>query len=162
MGRDVPGTVGEVLHAGSVTNKGPFGGRIREEYIMVLLNRPYGGFAAGAIAQFPATTEAALIAQGIATASSAAPTSGAITNNGTRGKAAVAIGASSVVVTCPACDANSIVLAVVSQAAADGTLLRVERVVPAAGSFTVYGTAAATAATVIAWAVFNGNNEPFN
>jgi len=49
--------------------------------------------------------------------------------------------------------ANSKVWAVVGQAAADGTLLRVERVVPADGSFTIYGTANATATTIIDWAI---------
>ena len=63
------------------------------------------------------------------------------------------VAASSVVITHPWVTANSIVMAVVSQAAADGTLLRVERVVPAAGSFTIYGTANATAATTIAWVI---------
>jgi hypothetical protein len=67
-----------------------------------------------------------------------------------------------VVVTCPACTATSVVIAVVSQAAADGTLLRVERVLPAAGSFTIYGTANATATTVISYALFNGANEFYN
>jgi hypothetical protein len=129
---------------------------------MVLLNRAYGGYVAGAIASFPATTEAALIAQGLATASAAVPTTGAQANSGTRGFAAIAAAAGSVVVTCPACNSTSIVLAVVSQAAADGTLLRVERVVPANGSFTIYGTANATATTVIAWAVLNGANDFYN
>ena len=42
---------------------------------------------------------------------------------------------------------------VVAQAAADGTLLRVERVVCAAGLFTIFGTANATATTFIDWAI---------
>jgi hypothetical protein len=58
-----------------------------------------------------------------------------------------------VVITHPAVTASSVVVAVVAQAAADGTLLRVERVNPAAGSFTIFGTANATAATTVAWAI---------
>ena len=49
--------------------------------------------------------------------------------------------------------ANSKVWAVVAQASADGTLLRVERVLTADGSFTIYGTANATAVTLIDWAL---------
>jgi len=56
-----------------------------------------------------------------------------------------------VVVTNNLVTAESKVFAVVSQAAADGTLLRVERVLCAAGSFTIYGTANATATTTIDW-----------
>lgn len=129
---------------------------------MVLLNRPYQGLLAGAVASFLSSTETALIAQGLAATSAAVPTVGAQTNNGTRGFAAIGAGAASVVVTCGACTSTSVVLASVSQAAADGTLLRVERVVPANGSFTIHGTANATATTVIQWAVQNGNDEPFN
>ena len=56
-------------------------------------------------------------------------------------------------------NANTYVTAVVSQAAADGTLLRVERVVPAAGSFTIYGTAGATAATTVDWSIVNPEGQ---
>jgi hypothetical protein len=48
-------------------------------------------------------------------------------------------------------------MAVVAQTTADTTLLRVERVVPAAGSFTIYGTANATATTRIDWCVINNS-----
>lgn len=122
---------------------------------MVLLTRPYGGYASGTICEFPASTEAALIAQGFATASSAVATSGAVTNNAMRGVAAVAIGASSVVVTNSNVDVTSFVTAIVNQAAADATALRVERVSVAAGSFTIFVTAAATAATEVSWAIIN-------
>lgn len=122
---------------------------------MVSLNRAYGGYAAGVVASFPLSTELALIAQGIAVASVAAPTSGAVTANGVMGRSAVAIGAASVVITNPSVTIDSVIFAMVEQAAADATALRVERIVPAAGSFTIYVTAAATAATVVTWAVFN-------
>lgn len=121
----------------------------------VLLSRPYAGYASGAIVELEASTEAALIAQGLAVTSSSVPTTGAVTANVNSGTAAIAAGASSVVVTNAMVTANSKIWACVGQAAADGTLLRVERVVPAAGSFTIYGTANATATTVIDWCVLN-------
>lgn len=120
----------------------------------VLLNRSYGGTAAGQVVSFTTELEAALIAQNIATASTrASTTTGAQTQNALQGTAAIAAGASSVVITNSLVDANSHVTAKVAQAAADGTLLRVERVVCAAGSFTIYGTANATAATLIDWEI---------
>jgi hypothetical protein len=126
----------------------------------VLLSISYGAYAAGSIVTLNASTEAALIAQGRATASAAVPTSGAQSSNEIVGRAVIAAGASSVVVTNPFVNANSKIFAVVAQAAADGTLLRVERIVPAAGSFTIYGTANATAAVVIDWSILNTSLEP--
>ena len=119
----------------------------------VLLNRSYGQLASGNIVRLPASTEAALIAQGLATNSAGPATVGAYATNESAGSCAIAAGSSSVVVTCPLVTASSKVFAVVAQAAADGTLLRVERVLTAAGSFTIYGTAAATATTLIDWAI---------
>lgn len=121
---------------------------------MILLNRAYGGYVSGAIVELNKDTEDALIAQGLAATSALVPTVGAATTDQTRGSAAIAAGASSVVITNASCGTGSRVSAYVSQAAADGTLLRVERVVTAAGSFTIYGTANATATTVIDWILF--------
>lgn len=130
----------------------------------VLLNRAYSTYASGATVTLPSSTEAALIAQGLATASTAASTTtGAVTAAQVSGIVAIAAGSSSVVVTNALVDAGSMVVAVVNQAAADGTLLRVERIVTAAGSFTIYGTANATATTLIKWAVVNPSGEfPLN
>jgi hypothetical protein len=121
----------------------------------VTLNRPYFGYASGTVVTLPsASEEAALIAQGGAvTAAVANTTTGAVTANLISGTAAFAIGAASLVITNALVDANSVINAYVSQAAADGTLLRVERIVAAAGSFTIYGTAAATAVTLVKWYV---------
>lgn len=120
----------------------------------VSLLRPYAGAAAGAVLSYTTELEAALVAQGIATASTrASTTTGAQTSNALQGTVAIAAGASSVVVTNPLVDANSHVTAKVAQASADGTLLRVERVLCAAGSFTIYGTANATATTLIDWEI---------
>lgn len=122
----------------------------------VLLNRAYAGYLAGTVANLPTNVETSLIEQGLASASVvASTTTGAVTANVLQGTCAIPAGASSIVITSDKVDANSIVYAVVSQAAADGTLLRVERVVPAAGSFTIYGTANATATTLIDWAILS-------
>ncbi len=123
----------------------------------VTLLQSYAGYASGATVTLDSVTEAALIAQGLATtAATSATTTGAATANVMSGVCAIAAGASSVVITNNLVNANSVVYAVVSQASADGTLLRVERVVPAAGSFTIYGTANAAATTLIRWAIVDG------
>jgi len=121
---------------------------------MILLNRAYGGYATNTIVQLPKDTEDALIAQGLAVTSAGPVTQGAVSTSYQTGRVTVAIGAASVVVTNASCNISSQAFAVVAQAAADGTLLRVERVVCAAGSFTIHGTANATAATVINWMLF--------
>jgi len=126
----------------------------------VLLNRPYMGYAAGTVVNLPSSTESSLIAQNFAVASTAASTtSGAVTANVTSGKAAVAAGASSVVITNTLVDANSKIWAAVSQSTADTTFTSVLRIVPAAGSFTIFGPANATAATLVDWAIIPTNNE---
>lgn len=125
----------------------------------VLLGKNYAGYASGTIVELPASTEAALIASGQATNSAGPPTAGAVSTTANSGCVTVAAAAASLVVTHPNVTAQSIVVAVVNQAAADGTFLRVERVVPAAGSFTIYGTAAATAATLVKWAIVNPNGS---
>ena len=120
----------------------------------VLLSRNYAGYLAATTVKLPTNIETALIAQNYATsAATASISTGAVTANVSQGTAAIAAGASSVVITNSMVDANSKVWAAVAQAAADGTLLRVERVVSAAGSFTIFGTANATATTLIDWAV---------
>lgn len=118
---------------------------------MILLNKAYGGYASGAIVELPADTETALIAQNIASSSAGPPTTGAATATYFRGTAAIAAGASSVVITHASCNISSVVVAVVAQAAADATLLRVERILCSAGSFQIFGTANATATTIIDW-----------
>jgi len=120
----------------------------------VTLNRSYAGTPSGVSLRYSTNTEASLISQGLASnVAVGSITTGNQISNSTSGMVAIAAGSSSVVVTNNLVDVNSIVVAYVSQATADGTLLRVERVLPAAGSFTIYGTANATATTLIAWAV---------
>jgi hypothetical protein len=127
----------------------------------ITLTRAYGNIASGTTVTLPDSTEAALITQGYGTTAAATATStGAQTIAALSGKAAIAAGASSVVITNSLVTAGSKVVAYVAQATADTTLLRVERVVPAAGSFTIYGTANATATTLIDWIVFNSIVSP--
>lgn len=120
----------------------------------VTLLKAYAGLSQGQTAEFTQELETALIAQGLAIAATAnTATPGAITQNTVYGTAIIPAGQSSVVVTNSMITVNSVVHAVVSQAAADGTLLRIERIVPAAGLVTIYGTANATAAVTVTWAI---------
>lgn len=120
----------------------------------VLLNRAYMGYQAGTTVKLTTNAEQALIAQGLASAAATASiTPGPVIVNLNQGTAAIAAGANSVTITSNMVDANCKVWAVVAQATADTTLLRVERIVVANGSFTIYGTANATAATLIDWAI---------
>lgn len=120
----------------------------------VLLNRAYMGMLAGTTVKLTTNAETGLIAQGLASAALTANiTTGNVIANLNAGTAAIAAGANSVTIANNMVDANSKVWAVVAQAAADTTLLRIERIVCAAGSFTIYGTANATAATIIDWAL---------
>lgn len=121
----------------------------------VLLSRSYLGYPAGNVVEFASSVEQALIAQGLATASVAVPTSGNTTTSAYQGTCTLAAAASSIVITNPAVDSTTKVWAVISQATADTTALYVARIVSAAGSFTIYVNAAATAATVIDWAILD-------
>jgi hypothetical protein len=78
---------------------------------------------------------------------------GAATLNTSAGRSAIAAGASSVVITNSLVSATSIVWAVVQTT--DGTLLRVDRVVPGVGSFTIIGNANATGNVNVGWVVVN-------
>lgn len=90
-----------------------------------------------------------------ANASNSSGSPGAATLNSATGKSAIAAAASSVVITNNLCTTNSIVQAWVQQSTADATLTQVIRTSAAAGSFTIYGNANATAATVVAWEIIN-------
>lgn len=125
----------------------------------VLLGRSYAGYPAGTVVELPTSTEATLVAAGQATVSAGPPTPGAVTTTANSGCAGVAAAGSSVVVTHASVSVQSLIYAVVSQAAADGTALRVDRVSVAAGSFTIFLNAAATAAVNIDWAILNPNGS---
>lgn len=122
----------------------------------VLLNKGYVGYLQGTTVELPLDVEKTLIAQQLAQAAVRANiTPGNVTANTYQGMAAIATGATSVNITCDKVVEQSVIMAVVSQATADGTLLRVERVVPTNGSFTIYGTAAATAPVLVKWVVLS-------
>lgn len=121
----------------------------------VTLLRAYGGYPAGRVVELPKSVEDSLVASGGASVSAGPPTVGAVSTTMPSGSVAIAAGQSSVVITNPNITAQSVVWASISQAAADGTLLRVERIVPADGSVTIYGTANATATTIIDWAILS-------
>jgi hypothetical protein len=128
----------------------------------VTLLRSYGGYQAGQVVELPASTEATLIASGGGTTSAGPATAGPLSCTQTQGAATVATGASSVVITNPLVTPQSVIFAVVAQAAADATMLRVERIVAAAGSFTIYGTANATANTAVDWAIIGATGVSSN
>lgn len=119
----------------------------------VTLLRAYGGYAQGTVVELPKSVEDSLIAASLATTSAGPATAGPVSTTMPSGSVTIAAGQSSIVITNPNITAQSVVWAAVAQAAADGTLLRIERIVPAAGSVTLYGTANATANTVVDWAI---------
>lgn len=128
----------------------------------VTLIRPYGGFAAGAVATFSAELEAALVAQGLAT-SGGTPTTGSQTTTQSQNPALpvaagfvyIAAAASSVTISNPNITANSKVLAWIQQSGADGTLTSIVRTNAAAGVATITGNAAATATVAVGYVIFN-------
>lgn len=132
---------------------------------MVVLNRPYKGYASGAIVQLGTSEEAALIAQGLASNSAGPVTPGAVSTNATFGRVGIAAGSASVVITNPAFTTESKFAAFLSNGTADGTALYVTRIVPAAGSVQIFVNANATAAIAIDWTLLgpaggliNGNS----
>lgn len=121
--------------------------------ILLSASKGYAGYAGGTIVQLDTSTEAALVAQGLATVSAGPVTPGAVTTTMNKGRVGIAAGASSVVITNAQVTTESKISAVLSNAAADGTALYVARIAPANGSFTIYVNANATAAIAIDWSI---------
>jgi hypothetical protein len=119
---------------------------------MILLNRPYGGYAASTIVQLPTSVEAALVASGQGSNSAGPVTPGAVSTTQPMGRVGIAAAGTSVVVSNPAFTTETKFCACLSNAAADGTALYITRITPAAGSVTFTLNAAATAAVSIDWA----------
>lgn len=128
----------------------------------VLLNKAYMGLAQGVTVGLATNIEQALIAQGLASGPlpKANITPGPITYNGWTGTVAIPAGQSSVTITSPYFDQNTKLTANIAQVAADGTLTSIQRVVAAdrlpntaGGTVTIYGNAAATAATLVDWVI---------
>lgn len=117
----------------------------------IALTRAYKGYLAGTNASFDTPTEAALVQQGFGTVTASLPTAGAVSTSQPNGRAVIAAAATSVTVTNPMVTPQSKISASINQAAADGTLTSIVRIVPALGSFTIYGNAAATAAVAVDW-----------
>lgn len=118
---------------------------------MVLLNRPYRGYAAGTIVQLQTSVEAALVAQGLASTSAGPVTPGAVSTDLPQGRVGIAAAGTSVVITNPNFTTESKFLAYLSNAAADTTATSITRITPASGSVTFTLNAAATAAVAIDW-----------
>lgn len=118
----------------------------------IALNRPYAGYAAGVNASFDTPTEAALVQQGFGTITANLPTAGAQTTTQPNGRAVIATGAGSVTITNPMVTPQSKISAFINQATADTGLTSIMRVVPALGSFTIYGNANAAAPVAVDWA----------
>jgi hypothetical protein len=78
-------------------------------------------------------------------------TPGNVTSNNFHGRCAIAAGASSVTVTNTFATTSVTVFAIINQATADATLTQIVRMAPTAGSFTIYGNAAATGNVVVDW-----------
>ena len=121
---------------------------------MILLSQPYAGYAAGTVASLQTNVEAALIAQNRGVASVGPVTPGPVVANEVVGRCGVAPAASSVVITNNLVNADTRIFAVINQATADVSAFNVSRVVPAAGSFTIFLNAATTAAVTVDWALF--------
>lgn len=119
---------------------------------MVLLNRPYAGYLSGTIVQFSTAIEASLIAAGFAVASAGPVTPGAVSTTMPLGRAGIAAGHASVVVSNPSFTTESKFSACLSHAPADATALYITRITPAAGSVTFTLNDSATAAVAIDWA----------
>jgi hypothetical protein len=125
------------------------------------LTRSYMGLLAGTVVGLATNIEQALIAQGLASAnaSKANITPGNISYNGVQGTVVIPAGAGSVTITNSMIDANTKVVANIAQAAADGTLTSLPRIVAASGvagapgSVTIYGNANATGAVVVDWSI---------
>lgn len=121
---------------------------------MILLSRPYGGYAAGTIVQFQTATELSLIGQGLGTSSVGPVTPGPVTTSQTNGRVGIAAAGTSVTITGPFTTESKFGQNL-SNAAADTTATYVSRVVPAAGSVTFFLNAASTAAVTIDWEQIN-------
>ena len=120
---------------------------------MILLSKSYAGYAANTIVQLSTNQEASLVSQGVATVSAGPVTPGAVTTTAIMGRVGIAAAGTSVVVTNPSFTTESRFMAVLSNAAADGTAFSVNRITPANGSVTFTLNAAATAAVAIDWAL---------
>lgn len=133
----------------------PSGFRLKQGGFILLGNRGYAGYAPNTVVELSASTEAALVASGQATVSAGPATAGNVSTTAVQGSCTIAAAGISVTVTNPNISAQTVVYAVIAQAAADTTAFNVARVLCANGSFTIYLNAASTAAVQVDWAILN-------
>ena len=118
---------------------------------MIQLSKSYGGYPAGAIAQFQTVTENALIAQGFGLKSTGPVTPGNVTTYQSAGRVGVAAGTNAVTVTNPAFTTESKFIAYLTGAAVDATATGIVLITPGAGFVTFTVNANATGALAIDW-----------
>ena len=130
-------------------------------FVTLSATKGYAGYPAGATIELPASTEAALIASGQATASTGPVSTGIAfqSTNAMSGNVGIGAGGGSVTITNPNITVQSIVYAMISTVAADATATSVVRVAAAAGSVTIYLNANSTAGLAIDWAILNPNGS---
>lgn len=126
---------------------------------MILLSKAYAGYAAGTIVQLSTSTEAALVAQGLATVSAGPVTAGSVTTSESMGRAGIAAAGTQVIVSNPSFTTESKFAAYLSNAAADATAVSITRIVPAAGSVTFILNAASTGIVAVDWMLLLKSGE---
>lgn len=128
---------------------------------MILLSRPYNGYAAGTIVQLSTQAEAALVAQGMATVSAGPVTAGNVTTTEVAGRVGIAAAGTAVVITNPRFTTESKFVVSLANAAADATATSF-RVTPANGSVTITLNAASTGVVALDWALLmiSGQLQP--
>lgn len=129
---------------------------------MILLSRPYKGYAPGTVVSLATQEETSLISQGFGANSVGPVTPGNVATTASMGRLGVAAAVAAVVLTNPSITPESRFTAYLSNAAADGTATSVTRIVAGVGIATFNLNAAATAAVAIDWALLpiSGNLPP--
>lgn len=125
---------------------------------MILLSKSYNGYLAGTIVQLSTQAEAALIAQGYATASAGPVTPGNVTTTEVAGRVGIAAAGTSVVITNSRFTTESKFNVNLSNAAADATATGF-RVTPANGSVTIALNAASTGVVALDWVLLMVSGE---
>lgn len=128
----------------------------------LVLNKGYAGAPSGYIGHFDEVLGTGLVAAGIASVSTGTETAGAQTMNLLEGSVFFAAGvaaATGLVVTCDKVDVSTKIYAVINLASPDTTALNVGRIVPAAGSFTIFLAQATTAIVRVDWYILNSSGE---
>lgn len=118
---------------------------------MIQLNKAYGGYTSGAIVQFGAQLEAALIQQGYGLSSTGPVSPGNVTTTERAGRAAIAAGGNTVTVYNPSFTLSSKFVAFLSDPVEDTTGTGVVLITPGVGYVIFTLNANATATVAIDW-----------